>query len=178
MMNTSETLQQFKGTVNHYLQELNNITMEELSYQPSENDWSLGQMYMHLINSALYMQLQNIDHCMMRREAAPEEAQGKTKDGIAVFERGSFPPIRIQVPASPAYTPKQPESKEQIIQGLHQVVSRMEEIEPQLADAPLQRTVAHPRFGFLNALEWFKLIEMHYRHHLLQLDRLKAISRA
>ncbi|OPA75221.1 hypothetical protein BVG16_21720 [Paenibacillus selenitireducens] len=177
-MNTNETLQQFKETVNHYLQELNNFTLEELKHQPNENEWSLGQMYLHLINSALYMQLRNIDDCMSTTAVTPVPTEGKSKDAIAVFELGSFPPIRIQVPPSPEYTPQQPESREQLIQGLKHVVSRMEEIEPRLAEAPLQNTVAHPRFGPLNALEWFKLTEMHYRHHLLQLERLKAISRA
>ncbi|MBT2770920.1 hypothetical protein J7J47_01565 [Halomonas sp. ISL-60] len=33
--------------------------------------------------------------------------------------------------------------------------------------------VLHPGFGALNAKEWFLLIEMHYRHHLSQLERLK-----
>ncbi|RAP28452.1 hypothetical protein C2W64_04886 [Brevibacillus laterosporus] len=26
----------------------------------------------------------------------------------------------------------------------------------------------HPGFGALNAQEWYVLVEMHYRHHLLQ----------
>lgn len=36
----------------------------------------------------------------------------------------------------------------------------------------VRNTVLHPRFGGLNALEWFRLIEMHYRHHLLQKQHL------
>lgn len=49
----------------------------------------------------------------------------------------------------------------------------MKEIEPALEKMSKQNTVSHPRFGGLCAEEWFLLVEMHYRHHLLQLDRLK-----
>jgi hypothetical protein len=80
--------------------------------------------------------------------------------------------VRIQVPPSPQYTPQQPESKEQLVQGLNAVMSRMKEIEPMIEKAPLENTFPHPRLGALNAKEWFMLVEMHYRHHLHQKDRL------
>lgn len=172
-MNTTEALQRFEETANYYLRELDHFSMEQLKRQPSEEEWSLGQMVQHLINSALYMQLRNISQCLAEREEAIVPTVEKTVQGKDIFEQGSFPPIRVHVPPSPQYTPAQPESKEQLIQGLHTVIGCMREIQPQLEQASLQRTVPHPRFGPLNAQEWFLLIEMHYRHHLLQLDRLK-----
>lgn len=172
-MNTTEALQRFEEIANHYLHELDCIGIDQLKRQPSENEWSLGQMYQHLINSALYMQLRHIDHCMTQSEDSVASIAGKTREGIEIFEQGGFPPIRIQVPPSPQYTPEQPESKEQLIQGLNTVIDRMKEIMPKLEKASMQNTMPHPRFGSLNAKEWFLLIEMHYRHHLLQTDRLK-----
>jgi hypothetical protein len=172
-MNTTETLQRFEETTNHYLQELNGFSMEQLKRQPSENEWSIGQMYQHLINTALYMHLRNVDHCMTQSEDSVISKGGKTEAGQAVFDQGGFPPVRIQVPPSPQYTPVQPESKDQLVQGLNAVVQQMKEIEPKIEKAPLHNTVSHPRFGALNAKEWFMLIEMHYRHHLLQKERLK-----
>lgn len=172
-MHTTETLQHFEEITDHYIQELNEFTMEQLRRQPSESEWSLGQMYVHLINSALYMQLRNADDCMTGNEAAVISTEGKTETGESIFNQGSLPPIRIQVPASPQYTPGQPDSKEQLVQGLQAVLRRMNEIGPMLEQESLQHTVAHPRFGMLNAKEWFRLVEMHYRHHLRQKDRLK-----
>ncbi|MCU6792011.1 DinB family protein [Paenibacillus sp. WQ 127069] len=172
-MHTTETLQHFGEITEHYIQELNEFTMEQLRRQPSESEWSLGQMYVHLINSALYMQLRNADDCMTRSEDAIISTEGKTETGEAIFNQGSLPPIRIQVPASPQYTPGQPDSKEQLVQGLQAVLRRMKEIGPMLEQESMQHTVAHPRFGMLNAKEWFMLVEMHYRHHLRQKDRLK-----
>ncbi|NOU94691.1 DinB family protein [Paenibacillus sp. LMG 31456] len=172
-MNTTEALQRFEEIANHYIHELDHFSMDQLKRQPSENEWSLGQMYQHLINSALYMQLRNIDHCMESRGDSVATAAEITREVAAMFDQGSFPPVRIQVPPSPQYTPKQPESKELLIQGLNTVIRQMKQIEPTLEKASLQNTVSHPRFGALHAKQWFLLVEMHYRHHLLQMDRLK-----
>lgn len=78
--------------------------------------------YMHLIQSALFMHLQNVDQCLDGSEAALDAIGEKTEKGKAVFEEGSFPPVRIRVPASPQYTAQQPESKEQLTEGLNRVV--------------------------------------------------------
>lgn len=173
MVTTKEALQRFEETVAHYIHELEPFSMEQLKQKPSDNEWSIGQMVQHLINSALYMQLRNVDQCLVPSEDSLVSQAGKTEAGEAIFAQGSFPPVRVQVPPSPQYTPQQPESKEQLIQGLHAVIQRMKEIEPTLGEASKQNTVPHPRFGGLCAEEWFLLVEMHYRHHLLQLDRLK-----
>jgi hypothetical protein len=171
-MNTTETLQRFEETVNHYLHELDSFSLEQLKYKPKENEWSLGQMYLHLVNSALYMHLRNVDLCLK-----PDgEAGAKTEAGTAIFDLGGFPPVRIQVPPSPQYTPPQPANKEEIVEGLNAVIRGMREIEPALGESSGLNTVSHPRFGALNAKEWFMLIEMHYRHHLLQKERLKSAT--
>lgn len=172
MITTKEALQRFEETATYYIQELERFNLEQLKQKPSENEWSIGQMVQHLINSALYMQLRNIDQCLVLSQDPLVSHVGKTEDGAAIFAQGSFPPIRIQVPPSAQYTPEQPESKEQLIQGLHTVIQRMREIEPSLEKSFKLNTVPHPRFGGLCAEEWFLLIEMHYRHHLLQLERL------
>jgi hypothetical protein len=172
-MNTTETLQRLEEIMNHYLHELNHFSMEQLKRQPSENEWSLGQMYLHLINSALYMQLRNVDHCRSQSVDSVVTAGEKTEAGEAIFVQGGFPPVRIQVPPSPQYTPEQPLSKQQIVEGLNAVMRGMKEIELILEEISPMHTVMHPRFGALNANEWFLLVEMHYRHHLHQKERLK-----
>ncbi|MNP71238.1 hypothetical protein D3C76_1675960 [compost metagenome] len=50
----------------------------------------------------------------------------------------------------------------------------MKRTEANLSQAPEQKKLDHPGFGALNAKEWFLLVEMHFRHHLLQMDRLKC----
>lgn len=172
-MNTTEALQQFEETVHIYLQELDGFSLEELQYRQAEDEWSIGQMYQHLIQSALVMHLRNIEQCLSLIGEAGASRAGKMRAGTAIFEQGSFPPIRIQVPPSPQYTPDQPATKEQLIQGLDNVTQQMRQIEPVLGESSPIYTISHPSFGGLNAEEWFLLIEMHYRHHLRQLHRLK-----
>lgn len=172
-MSTIETIHQMENSTNHYLQELDQFTLEQLRQKPSESEWSLGQMYLHLINTALYMQLRNIELCRKGEAGSVVINGAKSEAGVAVFGQGSFPSVRIQVPASPQYTPAQPESKEQIVEGLNMVLVKMKEMEPTLEEISPQMTVAHPRLGELNAKEWFSLVEMHYGHHLHQMDRLK-----
>lgn len=173
MRSTAEALQAFEATVERYLSELENLDMEQLLKKTDEEEWSIGQMYMHLIQSAQFMHLSHIDQCLAESEAALVHTGEKTEQGRAVFELGSFPPVRIRVPASPQYTPQQPGSKQQLSEGLRGVLERMKRTEPALLQAPERNKMPHPRLGPLNAKEWFLLIEMHYRHHLLQLDRLK-----
>lgn len=175
MTSTNEILNSFETTVERYVAELNLLSMDELLEKENEEEWSIGQMYMHLIQSALFMQLRNIDHCLTNNEHTVHSDEVKTELGSQVFEAEQFPPVRVKVPASPQYTPLQPESKEQLAQGLQQVVERMRATASVLVPekAVTGSKVLHPRLGALNAREWFHLIEMHYKHHFLQLDRLK-----
>lgn len=172
-MNTTAVVERFEKVLARYLQELDGYSIEELRLKPSDDEWSLGQMYMHLIQSALNMHLSNAVKGMGLHADTDSQAAEKTEAGKAAFSQGSFPPVRIKVPASPQYTPQQPASKEQIIEGMNSVLLRMKELAPSLETASLHHTIAHPGFGALNAMEWFMLVEMHYRHHLLQMDRLK-----
>lgn len=175
-MNTKQLLEQFENTANYYLNEIQKYTLDQMTRKPSEDEWSLGQMYLHLVGSALYMQLRNVELC--REQESPSVSNERPEAVKAMFAAGSFPPERIHVPASPQYTPKQPESLEEMAQGLHAVIARMRELEPTLAAIPADRAVAHPRMGLFNAVEWFTLVEMHYRHHLLQKERLDSFLRS
>lgn len=174
-MNTKECLQRFEETAEIYLRDLDAVSMEQLVLKPDEFQWSLGQMYMHLIQSSLHMQLRNIEAC--RASASISESVGvKTEMGYAIYKSGSFPPMAIQVPPSKEYTPPQPDKKEQIKEGLHLVIQKMREVEPLLNEISPSQTRPHPSLGALNAQEWFRLIEMHFRHHLLQKSRLVNLS--
>ncbi|MCM3133457.1 DinB family protein [Paenibacillus polysaccharolyticus] len=177
MKSTNEILNSFETTVERYVAELNLLNMDELLRKENEEEWSIGQMYMHLIQSALFMQLRNIEHCLAKDEHTVDVDAKKTELGSQVFDAEQFPPVQVKVPASPQYTPWQPESKEQLAQGLQQVVDRMRGVAVVLDEVTTgvtpSRKVLHPRLGALNAQEWFHLIEMHYKHHFLQLDRLK-----
>ncbi|MBP1904744.1 hypothetical protein J2Z32_001368 [Paenibacillus turicensis] len=183
MRSTKEALDSLEETIKQYVAELERLSMNDLLYTTDEVDWSLGQMYMHLIQASQNMHMFNIKQCLTGMEPATissaTASTSKTEQGQAIFDQGGFAPIRIAVPASPQYTPKQPESKEQLLSGLLQVLEEMKQLEPRVnhtisdATETNEYKIAHPRFGYLDAKEWFLLIEMHFCHHLLQLARLK-----
>ncbi|WP_433944557.1 DinB family protein [Paenibacillus sp. SN-8-1] len=169
--NTPVIVQDLKQLTSHYLENVERLSLQQLQWIPSEGEWSLGQMYMHLIGTALHMQLKNAERCLSGN-GDPFDEPAKTEAGAKIFEIGGFPPVKIQVPPSPQYTPAQPESKEQLTAGLHQAAAKMEELEARMNESDDYHKAAHPRLGALSAMEWFALTEMHYRHHLLQEERL------
>ncbi|GKS11802.1 hypothetical protein YDYSY3_28020 [Paenibacillus chitinolyticus] len=170
-MDTKEMLRKFEETVSGYIRELDGVSLEQLLWKPAEDEWSLGQMHVHLIHSAQFMHLRNVALCLAPNGNPAVSSTGKTKPGEEVFGAGSFPSDRVQVPPSPQYTPPQPEGKEQLVDGLRGTVRRMTEIERAVAAAfdpvaqaisepgkdtafeLVRNTVVHPRFGGLNALE-------------------------
>ncbi|WP_372663516.1 DUF1569 domain-containing protein [Cohnella sp.] len=81
--------------------------------------------------------------------------------------------MKVHVPPSPQYTPKQPTSTEELSQGFLNIVERMKAIEPALDGIPAENSAPHPRMGAFNAKEWFCIVEMHFRHHLKQLRSLQ-----
>ncbi|WP_440111661.1 DinB family protein [Paenibacillus sp. QZ-Y1] len=174
MRSTTEVLKSFETTVERYLAELKKLDMGSLHRKQSEEEWSIGQMYVHLIQSALFMHLRNIEQCLSSNDSTLNSDEEKTELGRQVFELGQFLAVPIKVPASPQYTPQPPESMESLIDGLHMVVERMRSTESLLHQASVSNKILHPALGALNAQEWFLLIEMHYRHHFLQLDRLET----
>lgn len=175
MKSTKEVLKSFELTVERYLAELTKLNMDKIHRKLNEEDWSIGQMYVHLIQSA-FMHLHNVEQCLADNESTLNPTKEKTEQGKIVFKLEQFPAVRIKVPASPNYTPQPPESMEHLVEGLHSVVERMRNTESVLLQVPVSNKILHPAFGALNAQEWFMLIEMHYRHHFLQLDRLKSLA--
>ncbi|UQZ37424.1 hypothetical protein C2I18_07775 [Paenibacillus sp. PK3_47] len=156
----------------HYARGLNSLTPEQLK-QREDGEWSLGQMYVHLIQSALHMHLRNAEGCLTG-SGSGEPSAGKTPAGITAFAQGEFPPVRIRVPDSPQYTPAQPESKEELAEGLSRVSREMKNMAGRLLETKSSGVIVHPGFGELDAAEWYRLVEMHYRHHLRQEERLRA----
>jgi hypothetical protein len=86
-MSTARSLQQLEALTNHYLQELEGFSIEELRRQPSDEEWSLGQMYLHLINASSNLYLRNIQTCMTTMPSAEGSAE-KTEAGQTDKVRG------------------------------------------------------------------------------------------
>lgn len=169
-MNNQKTLAKTLENIDSWKASLNEYDFDQLLKKPSSESWSIGQVYMHLINSTLGFHLKQMDACL---QSDANHSEKKTFEGFLAYRiLGGFPPIKIKVPPSELYTPKQPESKEQIASGLEEVEEALKKRLPLLAQAKYQGKTQHPGLGYMNAREWFQLVEMHFRHHLRQKSRL------
>ncbi|WP_248927859.1 DinB family protein [Paenibacillus hamazuiensis] len=157
--------------IDEYKTCLRSYSIEQLRHIPATGVWSLGQMYDHMILTSLDY-FDKVEHCV---KAGEEQPLGKTTAGEELFRLGGFPPVKIKLPDGPENSPSNSESKEELIQGLDQVLERMKEWEEAVVTVSPNYKVKHEGFGWLNAREWFELNGMHFRHHLRQKNELEQI---
>ncbi|KAA0786736.1 hypothetical protein COM04_14000 [Bacillus wiedmannii] len=162
-------MKKFEELATYYMEELEKYSIEQFRIKPSAEEWSLGQMYNHLIAST-YMQLDAIAKC---KTETPSTTNKKTDMGEKVYKLSAFPNIQIKVPNHPGYTPENPSNKEEIQKRILELITVVNDIEPILSSIPSDCKVAHPGLGYLNSAEWFQLISMHFAHHLRQKERLE-----
>jgi DinB superfamily len=172
MANPQNTLKKFKEVFTYWHTELDKYSEEHLSAKPDTESWSMGQVYNHLIFSALYFHLKEVETCLNSSENKNESKNFKGFLGFVLLN--GFPPIKIKVPASDQYTPSHPESKSEIKDNLDKVKVVMQDVLQKFQSDLLGKTV-HPGFSFLNAAEWYRMIEMHWRHHKRQKETLDKI---
>jgi hypothetical protein len=165
-----KSLEQLEAIVQRYKEALDGYTLDQLQRKPSAEQWSLGQLYVHLNQTALNVYFGAVRKCFTEPDGNDEE---KTEVGREIFELGGFPPVKIKVPDSPAYTPKNPENKHVLSEGLQMVLDQANELASRLLEDGPSGRVLNRRLGALDAVEWFQLAEMHYRHHWTQKTELE-----
>ena len=77
-------MKKFEELATYYIDELERYSIEQFRMKPSHEEWSLGQMYNHLI-SATRMQLDAIAKC---RTELPSVTNKKTDMGEKVYMMG------------------------------------------------------------------------------------------
>lgn len=150
--------------VESYKRDLQRYSLDQLRYVSEKGVWSLGQMYDHMILTALDY-LDKVEKCASSNE---EQLQGKTEGGNQLFNIGAFPPIKIKLPEGPQNNPSNSESKDDLMGGLDLILKRMSEWEEKVNTINQYYKVRHGGFGWLSAREWFDLVGMHFHHHLRQ----------
>ena len=117
----------------------------------------------------LQYHIKQIEQCLGEEV---HQKENKTFPGEVMFFIHAFPPIRIKVPPSPTYTPQQPESKDRIKAGMRLLQKNLQALAPEIDKAGHTGKTKHPALGYLDAKEWYRLIVMHMRHHMLQKKRI------
>ena len=146
---------------------LGEYSFENLCSKPTPASWSLGQLYLHLINDTQYY-IEQLEPCLSTNDN--NEAAMNVK-GKVLFLTNDFPDTLIAGHPDNAFIP-QPVNKEQLIDALKNIKETMNGVWLQIKETPFNGKTQHPGFGYLTAAEWFQFAEIHFRHHFRQKKRL------
>ncbi|AZN40970.1 DinB family protein [Paenibacillus albus] len=149
--------------IDQYLLSLDGYSIDQLRFKSEEHVWSVGQMYIHVIEVAK----EYIGHVEACSTAIHEEPQGKTVDGTKALAEKEWPNVRVKLDEPPNATVN-PNGKDEIIAGLGLVREKLAYWSERVVEANPACKVRHGWFGWLNAHEWFDMVDMHSRHHLRQ----------
>ncbi len=160
-------IQDFNHTIDIWIRELEQYDIIRLCAKPSPNSWSLGQVYIHLIDDTNYY-IKQIKICVSTNDNSIEEASPGAK---TMFLNNDFPDEVIEGAPTNSCIP-QPDNKEQLRSCLMHLKDEMNSSEIMISRSPFKGKTKHPGLSYFNANEWFRFAEMHLRHHLRQKKRI------
>jgi len=162
-----------KELLTRYINDIETCSLSQLRHRSGHDVWSIGQMIDHIIVVSNEY-LDSAEACLSSSE---EQPLGKSSFGEQLFRIGGFPDIKIRLPDEMNAPPRNSDSKAELIERLEELIERMELLKPTVGSAHPEFKVLHGGFGWLNAQEWFDLVEMHARHHLRQKAELEHYIR-
>ncbi len=151
---------------------LETVSEEDFQRTPAENVWSYAEVFSHMLQANLGS-LYAIDKCLLQT-ATLSPGRANLVSWL-ILSTGRFPPVvKLKVPARLASQIKKM-GKDEARQLMDKFYARLEEIHARIDSATSSYKFEHPRLGLLNALEWYRFIEIHTRHHERQLQRIKRM---
>jgi DinB family protein len=167
---TDKIITDFEGTLHGWIRALDDYPLSILLKKPAPDSWSLGQVYMHIINETNYF-LQQVEICLMSEENSDRRMHA---DAMIMFQSNGFPDILIAGPPNNANTPD-PLTKDEVQQGLASIAHRLVILREPLRQHRISGKTAHPGLQYLDARQWLRFAEMHMRHHFRQKGRIDDI---
>jgi len=153
--------------IDSWIKALDEYSFSQLIAIPSSNSWSVGQVYVHIIQAANFFNKQ-ILACVSNND----HMDGKPyPEARSMFNNNDLPDILLEGPPSNATTP-QPTSKEQLTTGLKNIKEELRKAELLISQTSFKGKAKHFGLGYFTASEWMQFAEMHFRHHLRQKKRL------
>jgi len=166
-MDAQTILDDLLATLDEWKSFLTTYTTAALAESPSATEWSIGQVYRHLIDEANF-HLAQIQECLACKTITGE---GPSKEGELMLARNSFPAIRINGPLTGVYIP-QPDSVEQLAIELDQLTAAFRSFKTSEQIENAQCKALHPGLGYFTAKQWIQFADMHFRHHRHQKRRI------
>ncbi|WP_353719180.1 DinB family protein [Dyadobacter sp. 676] len=159
----------YQDTIDIWLRALEGYDIARLLAQPAPGAWSLGQVYMHILDEAEFY-FNQIKICLASNDHAMEDC---TSEARAMLHNNAFPDAILEGPPSNAHV-RQPTSKQLLVDRLLHLKALVTETDRLIATSLFHGKAKHPGLYYLSAEEWFQFSEMHFRHHLRQKARIEA----
>lgn len=153
--------------IDFWINELEHYSFNQLCTKPSPCHWSMGQMYMHLVNDTNYF-VEQMKICVATNDNMNEKASANAKK---MFLNNSFPDEIIEGAASNSLIP-QPGNKEELESGLSYLKNEINEVEKIISKTLFKGKTKHPGLNYFTAKEWLQFAGMHLMHHLKQKKRI------
>ncbi len=168
----AQIFDELKQTIEGYIAALDNYSDEQFTHKSAEDVWSLGQMYEHLSVSASYFFLANTLRCLEQRKG--QIGGDKNQYGDNLYKYNSFPPIKIRIPDAVRGPEPVAKTRAEYQTLFTKIIADAKDLIVPITNDLGQYKCIQPAFGWLNAHEWYHLMEMHFRHHLRQQTDLEA----
>jgi len=160
----------FNRTIDVWISDLGQYNLDQLQYRSDDGGWSLGQVYVHLIDETRWYILQ-MQECLRLHE---NDAENMSDHSASMFSTNSFPNERITGDPLIANNVAQPVSIGQLKSEMEELKAEMNSVANELATTPRTGKTRHPGLGYFSAAEWLQYAEMHMRHHWRQKARIVA----
>jgi hypothetical protein len=160
-------LDQFNGTIDIWISSLDNYTLEMLSVHPKADSWSLGQVFIHLIDDTTWF-VEQVRTCLLSNANSEKNMNEQAR---ILLGNDEFPDMLLTGPST-GIPLRQPATKEELLQGLSSIKEKVNQLYFASDLSVSTGKTQHPGFQFFNAMEWLQFAEMHMRHHLRQKKRI------
>ncbi|WP_207426457.1 DinB family protein [Pedobacter sp. SYSU D00535] len=168
-MSVNDTAKAILKALQEYHELLNSISDEEFLQQPARGGWSCSEVFCHIAQANLGSILA-IEKCIHGRASAGKYSVPFITRIILFL--GRLPGGKYKAPDTIASMVKKI-SREEARNQLIKFTGRLKDVTPKIAKASPYCRVKHPRLGMLNSEEWLRFIEIHTKHHLKQVYRVR-----
>lgn len=166
-MTTSTVFRSIQQIIEKYKIRLEGFSEAQFTLTPPMRGWSFSEVYSHIFDSNL-LSLMAIQR--LARGDGEKKPTALAVRLILLF--GMLPPgKKYEAP---------PRLKERVkkisTMAAHQLITdfqlQLAKTYSVLESANPDLKIEHPRLGYLNAKQWLRFIEIHFKHHLKQVERI------
>ncbi|MGN6646802.1 MAG: DinB family protein [Cytophaga sp.] len=173
-MSAENTYKKLLPLAKYWLKELDFYGTNQFKKKVTEKSWTIGQIYDHLLIYSQEVHIKAIQECLAQKDTNSKE--GKSFKGFFQFLFKGYMPFKYK--SNPYKEPGQPLSTEKVKDDFYRFLKLVYKTAKEIDYKKPTAKVKHPSFGYLSAEEWFALIEMHFRHHLRQKNKLDVEVRS